>query len=563
VQATYRDPCRRDYAGIPGVDAQWVIGYKSSEDPPLQATQSIVDCSTYPGKCGEPPRNGFMRDDVYANYGPDNNANSASQLYPTAYDQSISFRFVDVEQMWWRFRPTAFEPFVSQAVSFTTDTWTVPQSGVDLAAARSALQLDTLASKAAREWINSQIDPQYASTTPDTSDVLLAQFAPELRYDSAEGYFVDSAAEATDNYSSHGTNRLKDTNTGNIIANSDPAADPNKPRLSLDFLGSTYSNGVSAQTTDRIVEDSDYPAAEARLHGQVAYADKMYGRVVPGSSPPILQYWFYYYYNVGQGGLGAGDHEGDWEMIQVMLDSSGNVAQVVAAQHNGGERCDWTHVQRTSDGRPIVYPAVGTHATYFSSGTHLVSGSALFDYANAGGPHTTPGVINIGSNPPGWVSWPGMWGNSAGSFPSPKAPIQQGDKWDNPTTWASGVSGCTEGQTYPLTRVAPGATLPQIAPHAQIVAPPIPTIRVHRLSKTLEIEYVFGRHSTAKSPWWMLTTIDGLGDRLGPQMTKHAIRRDRGELTVKLNGARGPVKLVLSVFAGDGARSTVQTLVVR
>src|SRR5581483_6037668 len=163
---------------------------------------------------------------------------------------------------------------------------------------------------------------------------LLMRYAPELHYDSGEGYFADSAAEATDNYSSHGTNRLADDDEADIAV-SDPS--DAAPDLSLAYLADVYPGGRAAVPTDHIIEDSDYPAAAARMHGSNQYANQTYGRVVPISGGTVLQYWYYYYYNLGQGGFGFGDHEGDWEMTQVTLDADGAITQVTNAQHGGGE----------------------------------------------------------------------------------------------------------------------------------------------------------------------------------------------------------------------------------
>ena len=82
------------------------------------------------------------------------------------------------------------------------------------------------------------------ATPPSTTD-LLRRYAPELRYETQETYFADSAAEMTDNYVGHrGTNYLVD-GSGTRIAAANPAnalAD-----LSLGFLGNpVYADGRAA-----------------------------------------------------------------------------------------------------------------------------------------------------------------------------------------------------------------------------------------------------------------------------------------------------------------------------
>ena len=81
-----------------------------------------------------------------------------------------------------------------------------------------------------------------------------------------------------------------------------------------------------------------------------------------------LQYWLFWVYNDWND-----RHEGDWEMLQIVFDvSSADEAlsttpvEVNVAQHEGSERRAWSDVQRQGD-RPIVFPATGSHATYYTA----------------------------------------------------------------------------------------------------------------------------------------------------------------------------------------------------
>src|SRR3954468_3463148 len=82
---------------------------------------------------------------------------------------------------------------------------------------------------------------QVTGTPPSTTD-LLRQYAPELRFETQESYFADSAAEMTDNYVAGArTNSLVD-GSGTRIAAANPA--DALPDLSLGFLGNpVYANG--------------------------------------------------------------------------------------------------------------------------------------------------------------------------------------------------------------------------------------------------------------------------------------------------------------------------------
>jgi hypothetical protein len=92
-----------------------------------------------------------------------------------------------------------------------------------------------------------------------------------------------------------------------------------------------------------------------------------------------LQYWFPYYYDDW-----ANRHEGDWEMITVLVELSplviaqahelaeadllagAEVRDVGYASHEDGFRRLWADVQKTKDQHPIVYVARGSQASYFS-----------------------------------------------------------------------------------------------------------------------------------------------------------------------------------------------------
>src|SRR5207245_3731553 len=89
-----------------------------------------------------------------------------------------------------------------------------------------------------------------------------------------------------------------------------------------------------------------------------------------------LQYWFFYYYNVGPDNeaLGIhlpGDHEGDWEMIQIGLDSLLTPVLAVFSQHKRGSWVEWSQIETygLNGDRPVVYVAVGDHSSHFHGGS--------------------------------------------------------------------------------------------------------------------------------------------------------------------------------------------------
>jgi hypothetical protein len=146
------------------------------------------------------------------------------------------------------------------------------------------------------------------ATPPSTTD-LLRRYAPELRYETQESYFADSAAEMTDNYLSGTRTNYLVAGNGARIAAADPAnalAD-----LSLGFLGNPlYPDGRAATDSDYLdAANTSYQQDAQRLRA-AGYGDRVYGRVANAAGRTWLQYWLFYYYNP-QNVLGFGVHEGD------------------------------------------------------------------------------------------------------------------------------------------------------------------------------------------------------------------------------------------------------------
>jgi hypothetical protein len=178
--------------------------------------------------------------------------------------------------------------------------------------------------------------------------------------------------------------------------------------------------------TDVIDERSNdldtYKADAKRFQTDPHYRNRIYGHIVPHYERGFLagawlQYWFFYYYNDFPG-TDVGDHEGDWEMIQLFVDVDHKPQVAVYSQHNGHTYCFWDRVPK-SNSRPVVFVARGSHASYFHDGHH---GQDLF----VDGDNTVPmRLIRVGSTSPRWINWPGFWGASGGilgEFHSPRGP---------------------------------------------------------------------------------------------------------------------------------------------
>ena len=88
-----------------------------------------------------------------------------------------------------------------------------------------------------------------------------------------------------------------------------------------------------------------------------------------------LQYWLYYPFNDWNN-----LHEGDWEMIQLVFDAGSaeealetEPLEVGYSQHEGAERAEWgdDKLEVVDGTHPVVYPAAGSHANFFSDSLFL------------------------------------------------------------------------------------------------------------------------------------------------------------------------------------------------
>jgi hypothetical protein len=163
----------------------------------------------------------------------------------------------------------------------------------------------------------------------------------------------------------------------------------------------------------------------------------VFARLVRDDQRIVLQYWLFYYDNLYRYpflplGTVWQSHEGDWEVVNVVLSSAKRPLSVGLSQHCSGESRPWSETGRL-DGHPIAYVALGSHANYFEPGLHPFDRACLpaqviafFEQAGlplpadvaAVGP--AAGRKRLGLEPaelepvddgsPSWVAFPGFWG---------------------------------------------------------------------------------------------------------------------------------------------------------
>jgi hypothetical protein len=237
--------------------------------------------------------------------------------------------------------------------------------------------------------------------------------------------------------------------------------------------------------TWRLNQDSCSPALP--LGGLACYeaagnegagASVVYGHVVRVPGAIVLEYWFFYYDDVYSYAYPPSNfiwqaHEGDWEAVSVVLSEDEQPQFVGYSQHCLGQTRAWSSMSLLG-AHPIVYVADGSHANYFSAGTHPIDVRCIpppaiaflqfahlplpddhvFDGGEVAGPRDAGGIFThireIEDGHPSWVSFPGTWGEvqyfhapaPVGTLPfgtSPQGPAYHA-LWANPLGTMAGWS---------------------------------------------------------------------------------------------------------------------------
>jgi hypothetical protein len=262
---------------------------------------------------------------------------------------------------------------------------------------------------------------------------LLERHRPCLQYDSLESYRADSVAAIAGFAAARRCNTLH-RGDGELIAAVNPGG--GEAELTLDFLGEAiYGNGEPARADDYLDECGGTHAADAAaMRRRPGHSDLVYGHARHDSSGRLwLQYWFFYYFN-DKGLLGAGLHEGDWEMVQLRLGPEGTPDVATYGQHAWGKAAEWATLQHepTEEGPvAVVFPARGSHASLTRPGSQAAP--AIPDHNDGLGPRVRPRLIAIGDDGPGWALWPGRWGSTrrreAFESDSPRGPREHPQWW--------------------------------------------------------------------------------------------------------------------------------------
>jgi hypothetical protein len=174
-----------------------------------------------------------------------------------------------------------------------------------------------------------------------------------------------------------------------------------------------------------------------------------------------VQYWFFWYFNQ------FNDlHEGDWEGMQVTFPYASGPRQaleegpdeIALFQHAGGEKASWDSGKVEKEGtHPVVYPAAGSHATFYDSAVYIQNGrrGSGVGCDNTTSPHRRVALrpILVPTRPGprsrfAWLTYEGRWGQKEKGFNNgPTGPATKG-RWLEPFAWMEEIR--TTSPTLPV-----------------------------------------------------------------------------------------------------------------
>ena len=206
----------------------------------------------------------------------------------------------------------------------------------------------------------------------------------------------------------------------------------------LDFPGDALNPGCTYELWARRITADTEPTVYAHVVQEAAYPDRL-----------ALQYWLYYPFNDWNN-----LHEGDWEMIQLVF-PAGSAEEALAveplevgySQHEGAERAEWgdEKLEIVDGTHPVVYPAAGSHANFYSEGLFLGrSAEQGVGCDDTTGPsrELRPAAVSISSDPEAaaeafpWVVFEGRWGERQQAFYNGPTGPNLKAQWTEPITWS-------------------------------------------------------------------------------------------------------------------------------
>lgn len=229
------------------------------------------------------------------------------------------------------------------------------------------------------------IGSNYVSIGAAADQETAEQYAPILYFADGEQCYPVDVSYALENsylYAAGNPSPLSTTPTASLLSN-----------YTTDTYYLDNQRGTVAVGDNGI--ENDYQSKMTAL-GYTVYAHV-------DTTNNIIQYWFFYAFNGGD----LNRHEGDWEMVQVVL-SGGQPSEVMYSQHYAGQKAKWNQVDKEGD-HVKVYVAKGSHANYIKpySGKVGLASDTVADNGKILRP--TEYTVQV-LDTQGWLSYGGRWG---------------------------------------------------------------------------------------------------------------------------------------------------------
>jgi hypothetical protein len=229
-------------------------------------------------------------------------------------------------------------------------------------------------------------------------------------------------------------------NTNDLIEVGPTAADLGRglPGYNLDFPGNPLDPGCDYERWARELTAHFEPTVYAHVATEAGHPGRL-----------SLQYWLFYPFNHWNN-----NHEGDWEMIQLVFPAStpeealgAKPLEVGYSQHEGAERARWgdSKLELVGGTHPVVYPAAGSHANFFGSELYIGrSASEGVGCDDTTGPsrQIRPVVRLIPTDPAAakeafpWIAFEGRWGERRPAFLNGPTGPNLKEQWTEPITWS-------------------------------------------------------------------------------------------------------------------------------
>ena len=211
-------------------------------------------------------------------------------------------------------------------------------------------------------------------------------------------------------------------------------------------LGSEYHLELPG---DPLGDTCVYARGFARLKREGKAPPTTYAHIARQVGRPglVVQYWFFWYFNQ------FNDlHEGDWEGMQIAFEANTagqalaeGPSEMILFQHAGGERAGWEDPKVEKEGtHPVVYPAAGSHATFYDSTVYVQNGA---NGSGVGCDNTSEPLRELRVHPIAiptfptttgrfkWLTYFGHWGQEEKGFNNgPTGPLTK-TQWLEPFSW--------------------------------------------------------------------------------------------------------------------------------